>query len=46
MRLPAPDVTVSHDLDVQNMRIDLVTNLFQGGDFGGGGIWYLWSCRR
>ena len=22
------------------------TNLFQGGDFGGGGIWYLWGCRK
>ena len=22
------------------------TNLFQGGDFGGGGIWYLWGCQK
>jgi len=22
------------------------TYLFQGGDFGGGGIWYLWGCRK
>ena len=22
------------------------THLFQGSDFGGGGIWYLWECRK
>lgn len=22
------------------------TNVFQGGDFGGGGAWYLWGCWR
>ena len=22
------------------------TYLFQGGDFGGGGIWYLWGCQK
>jgi hypothetical protein len=22
------------------------THLFQGGDFGGGGIWYLWGHRK
>ena len=27
MRLSAPDVTVSHDLNQQGVRIDLVTNL-------------------
>ncbi len=26
----------------QNKR----TNIFQGGDFGGGGIWYLWGCWK
>ena len=26
----------------QNKR----TNVFQGGDFGGGGIWYLWGCWK
>jgi SAM-dependent methyltransferase len=22
------------------------TNIFQGGDFGGGGVWYLWGCWK
>lgn len=22
------------------------THLFQGGDFGGGGAWYLWGCLK
>jgi SAM-dependent methyltransferase len=22
------------------------TNIFQGGDFGGGGAWYLWGCWK
>ena len=25
---------------------DKRTNVFQGGDFGGGGVWYLWGCWK